>query len=149
MKMYVHLWQYVAEFFIEWAVSYKICRENQNTHLYSITFLRKSCRLWDNMEKYGIARQYIQHICIACWITKATDTHSEYVILTAFPWQQWLRERASVLCLYEHCLSCFSSWSYWGSVNISGELILNYYKLQQKKLQNALENGLEYRRGRN
>jgi hypothetical protein len=34
---------------------------------------------------------------IACWITKATDTHSEYVILIAFPRQQWLNERASVL----------------------------------------------------
>jgi len=27
----------------------------------------------------------------------ATDTHSEYVIRVAFPHQQWLRERASVL----------------------------------------------------
>ena len=25
----------------------------------------------------------------ACWITKATDTHSEYVILFAVPRQQW------------------------------------------------------------
>jgi hypothetical protein len=33
----------------------------------------------------------------ACWITKATDTHSEYVLFIAFPRQQWLRERASVL----------------------------------------------------
>ena len=33
----------------------------------------------------------------ACWITKATDTHSEYVILIAFPHQQLLRERALVL----------------------------------------------------
>jgi len=29
----------------------------------------------------------------ACRITKATDTHSEYVIVFAFPLQQWLRER--------------------------------------------------------
>ena len=29
-------------------------------------------------------------------MTKSTDTHSDYVILTAFP-QQWLVERASVL----------------------------------------------------
>jgi hypothetical protein len=29
-----------------------------------------------------------------CWITKATDTHSEYVILIAFSRQQWLRELA-------------------------------------------------------
>ena len=30
----------------------------------------------------------------ARWITKATDTRLEYVILVAFPWQQWFRERA-------------------------------------------------------
>jgi len=35
----------------------------------------------------------------ACWLTKATDTHSEYAVLTAFPQQQWLRERASTLRL--------------------------------------------------
>jgi len=29
--------------------------------------------------------------------TKATNTHSEYVIVTAFPMQQWLHERASPL----------------------------------------------------
>jgi hypothetical protein len=34
---------------------------------------------------------------IARWITKATDIHSEYVVLTAFPLQQWLHERASML----------------------------------------------------
>jgi hypothetical protein len=31
---------------------------------------------------------------IAWWILKATDTHSEYVIIMAFPLQQWLHERA-------------------------------------------------------
>ena len=34
---------------------------------------------------------------IAYWVTKATNTHSEYVILIAFPLQQWLCERASML----------------------------------------------------
>jgi len=33
---------------------------------------------------------------IACWILKATNTHSEYVIIVAFPLQQWLDE-----CLYD------------------------------------------------
>jgi len=33
---------------------------------------------------------------IACWITKATNTHSEYVIHIAFPLQQKLHESASV-----------------------------------------------------
>jgi hypothetical protein len=30
-------------------------------------------------------------------ITKAVDTHSEYVIIIAFPLRQWLRERTSML----------------------------------------------------
>jgi len=41
---------------------------------------------------------------IACWIPEATNTHSEYVILPAFPLQQWLHERVSML-LYVHYLS--------------------------------------------
>jgi len=34
---------------------------------------------------------------ITCWIPKATDTHSEYVILTAFPMRHQLQERAQML----------------------------------------------------
>jgi len=34
---------------------------------------------------------------LECWIPKATDTTSEYVILIAIPLQQWLHERASLL----------------------------------------------------
>ena len=33
----------------------------------------------------------------ACRKTKATHTHSEYIILIAFPRLQWFRERALVL----------------------------------------------------
>ena len=39
----------------------------------------------------------IWRIRIAYWIPKTTNTDSEYATLTAFPRQQWLRERASVL----------------------------------------------------
>ena len=35
-------------------------------------------------------------MCFACCITKATNKHSEYVILIAFPGQQLLLERASI-----------------------------------------------------
>ena len=34
---------------------------------------------------------------ISCWVTKVTNTHSEYVVLIALPRQQWLYERVSVL----------------------------------------------------
>jgi hypothetical protein len=54
------------------------------------------------VEKYGRAEQatddnITRRMRFACWIIKATDSLSEYVILIAFPWQQWLRERASML----------------------------------------------------
>ena len=77
-------------------------------------FPRKSCRLWDNVEKYGAARQAtdvtIRRIRVARWISKATrartrvHTH-KYVIIIAFPRQQWSRIRRSVT-LYVHCLPC-------------------------------------------
>jgi hypothetical protein len=34
---------------------------------------------------------------IACWTPKATSTHTDCVIVTAFPLPQWLDERASML----------------------------------------------------
>ena len=54
------------------------------------------------MEKYGTARQatddnIIQRMRFVCWITKATDRHSEYEILIAFTRQQWLHESALIL----------------------------------------------------
>jgi len=41
----------------------------------------------------------------ACWVTKATERHSEYVILNAIQWQQELRERELELrYTYNPCL---------------------------------------------
>ena len=45
---------------------------------------------------------------IACRITKAINTHSEYVIITVFSRQQWLRERVSMLRLYVHGLLVYN-----------------------------------------
>jgi hypothetical protein len=92
----------------------KVVQKSKTHILCSITFFRKSCRLWDNVEKYGTARQatnvnIIRRMRFACWITKATDTHSQYLILIGFPHQHWLRERASMLrntyaaCLVTSC----------------------------------------------
>jgi len=71
-------------------------------------FLGKSYRLWD-VGKYGTARQatdenIIRRMRSACWITKVTDTHSEYVILVAFQRQEWSRERAWMLRYT--CIAC-------------------------------------------
>ena len=45
----------------------------------------------------------IWHMRIACWVLKTTNTHSGYVILLSFPWQQWLHKRTSTL----HCSTLF------------------------------------------
>jgi hypothetical protein len=54
------------------------------------------------VEKCGGAREardnnIIRRMRCACWVTKTTETRSEYVILMRFPRQQWLRERFSIL----------------------------------------------------
>ena len=69
------------------------------THILSLITLifLKSCRLCDNVEKYCTAGHATDdNMAHAhCMLdNKATDTHSEYVILIAFPLQHWLQERA-------------------------------------------------------
>jgi len=66
--------------------------------------------MWKNFVEPGRPEITIWRMRIACWITKATNTHSEYVILFVFPQQEWLRERASLLrhtysaCLVNYCV---------------------------------------------
>jgi hypothetical protein len=53
--------------------------------------------LWTNMVEQDRPQVKIWRMRIACWITKATNTHSEYVVLIAFLLRQWLHERTSML----------------------------------------------------
>jgi len=50
--------------------------------------------MWKNFVQPGRPQMTIWRTRIACWITKATNTNSEYLILTAVPLQQWLHKRA-------------------------------------------------------
>jgi hypothetical protein len=52
---------------------------------------------WKKVCTAGQATHDIRRMRIACWLPKTTNTHSEYVILIAFPLQQLLRESASLL----------------------------------------------------
>ena len=52
--------------------------------------------MWKNVQQ-DRSQKTIWCIRITRWIHKATNTHSEYVIITAFPRQQWFRERAPML----------------------------------------------------
>jgi len=57
MKIDVSLWYYLAGFFLEWEMIQIDAVGKIKTHiLRSITFFRKSCRLWDVTKRYGTAR---------------------------------------------------------------------------------------------
>ena len=83
-------------------VSDKICRENQNARIMFSNFLPKILPCMKYCGKYGTDGQVtddnaIRHMRFTWWVTKATDSHSEHVILIDFPLHQWLRESASML----------------------------------------------------
>ena len=90
-------------------VSDKICRENQTHIILNNFFFFENHTFyetkWKNIVERGRPRMTVWPIRVACWKTKAVGTHSEFVILIAFPLQLWLYERASNVTLYVHC--CF------------------------------------------
>ena len=95
-------------------VSDKVLWKIKTHSLRSITFFffLKVVPFMRKCEKYGTPRQAADgnmkwNMRIACWLIKATDTHSEFVIIIAFPRQQRLRERASILRSYIHFLSWY------------------------------------------
>jgi len=91
-------------------VSDKSCRENQNTYFMFSNFFFENRPVYEtkckNIVQPGRPQMTIWCMHITRWINEVTDTHSEYVILIAFPLLQWLRERASMLRLYVHSPSC-------------------------------------------
>jgi len=74
-------------------------------------FLSENCTVYEIMWKkycrdgHATDDNIILRMLFAGCIPKATDTHSQYVILIVLPLRQWLHKRVSVL-MYVHCLSC-------------------------------------------
>jgi len=60
--------------------------------------------MWKNIVETGRPQMAIWRMHITWRIHKATNTHSEYVMLIDCSLQQWLLECVSVLTLYVHCL---------------------------------------------
>ena len=73
-------------------VSDKSFREIQNTHFILNNFFSESRAfhkiMWKNMEEEDRPKMAIRIMRFACWISKATDTYSEYEILIAVPLHQ-------------------------------------------------------------
>jgi hypothetical protein len=64
--------------------------------------------MWKDNAQPDRPQTTIRRIRIACRISKATNTHSECLILIAFPQQKWLNERALKLRLYLFRLPCLT-----------------------------------------
>jgi hypothetical protein len=78
-------------------ISDKRCIGNQNTHFVcsNIFFPQKNRAvyeiMWKDMVNPDRPLMTIWRMRTACWIPKATNTHSDYVIVIAFA-QKWLHE---------------------------------------------------------
>jgi hypothetical protein len=57
---------------------------------------------------------------LAYWLTKATDTYSEYVLLTAFPQHHFLREHNSMLCFTY--IAVVLRWKLQGAWDTEGKI---------------------------
>jgi hypothetical protein len=94
-------------------VADKICRENENTfyiHQIFQFFCRKSWGfLWDNLKKCDRAGQPLMSIWrarVACCITKAINTHSEYIIRITFSMAKVIIRKHQDVALCACCLYC-------------------------------------------
>jgi hypothetical protein len=91
-------------------VSHKSCTEKQNTHFMFSNFFPENCAIYEIMWKHMVEpdRPQMTIWCMrfTCWIIKATDKHSEYIILIASPQQQWLCKHVIMLhYIYIACLA--------------------------------------------
>jgi hypothetical protein len=60
------------------------------------------------MVEPGRPKITIWSIRVACWVTKAINIHSEYVILIVFSTAKMIRRTRPRVTLHVICLSCFS-----------------------------------------
>jgi hypothetical protein len=88
------------------------------------------------VERYGRTTQatdgnIIQRMYIACCVSKATYTQSEYVILITSIRQQWLRERH--LMLVCTCISCLIGVNYIHSYILLGHTVAHLVEVLHYK----------------
>ena len=81
-------------------VSDRYC-ENQTTHFMLNNIFCKNRAfyeiMWKNIVEPDRPLMTTWHIVTVCFVPKATDTYTEYVILIVFSQQRWLHELVSAL----------------------------------------------------
>ena len=67
--------------------------------------------MWNNIVQPDRPQMTIWRMRLVCWITKATNGHSEYVILTAFLRHQSMNGHTSILC-YTYIVCLVYTWNF-------------------------------------
>ena len=130
----VHIFDHMLTHFLKWEVFQTKVAEKNKTHvLRSVTFFfNRSVYeiMWKDTVQPGRPQVTIWRMRIACWITKARNAHPEYVLLTAFPLQQQLHERASTL--HSTYIACLVICNLTGLQSLEWK-VHRLYQLQPKK----------------
>ena len=101
-QIYIFL-SYLAHFFLERKMFQTKVVEKLETHIlcsiifFSVENLTVYEIMWKNIVERGRPQMTIWHMLIACWIHKATNTHTGRVIFIVFPLQQWQHEHYSMV----------------------------------------------------
>jgi len=79
---------YLVQFFSEWEVFQIKAVEKIKIHLLWSIFWRENCAvyeiMWKNIAEPNRPQMKIWRVRIACWIPKATNTHSKFVMFIDF-----------------------------------------------------------------
>ena len=84
-----HFWSYLAQIFLEWEMFHKTVVE-ETSHAFCVQWRLFKVRavyeiMWKSFVDPDRPQMTICRMRIVCSIPKATNTHSEYAILTGFP----------------------------------------------------------------
>ena len=85
MWTFLHLWQYLAQFFLEWELfQVEVVKKIKDTHLTFSNFFHTIVPFMSNVETYGTTGQdkddnRIQHMILVCWKNNATDRHTLWI----------------------------------------------------------------------
>jgi BarA-like signal transduction histidine kinase len=82
-------------------ISEEVFRKKENKESMYNNFFSENPAVYEIMLYYIVEldrpQMTIRHTRVASWVSKATNTHSEFTILIVFPFEKWLHESASML----------------------------------------------------
>jgi hypothetical protein len=86
MKTNTHFLSYLVQFFSEWEI-FRQRKQKHTLYVQELVFDNRAAYeiMWKNTVEPDRTQMTIWRMRIACWSPKATNTHSEYVILIDIP----------------------------------------------------------------